>query len=204
MGGEAALAMQGFGAGSSATGAYFNAKSQKSAFQSQAYIDDVNAKMADMSAQSALLTGQRQEQAVKLNAAQVKSSQRTSMAANGLDLSSTTPVAVLTSTDVLSETDAATVAANAMRTAFGYQSQGVSYRNKAIGERAAANSISPIFSTVSSLISSAGTVSESWYKLKKEGAFDTKSKTATSDYGPQNDWFARTFGQHNLVSDALF
>lgn len=202
MGGSTALAMQGFGVGASTVGAYYNALGQKSTLDAQAHISETNAKLADMSAQSAMLSGQRQEQAVKLNTAQVKSSQRAAFAANGVDLSSTTPVAVLTTTDVLGETDAATVAANAMRTAFGYQAQGVSYRNQALSERAASKSINPFFSAAGTLIAGAGTVSESWYKLKKEGAFD--KKTSTSNYGPQNDWFARTFGQHNLVSDALF
>lgn len=202
MGGEAALAMQGFGVGASSTGAYYNARSQKTTLNSQAAIDETNAKIADMSAASALLTGQRQEQSVKLNTAQIKSSQRAAQAANGLDLSSTTPVAVRTSTDVVGEIDAATVAANAMRSAFGYQVQSLNYSNRARGERVAAKGINPWVSAAGTLISGAGTVTESWYKLKKEGAFDTKK--SSSDYGPQNDWFARNFGQHNLVSDALY
>lgn len=202
MGGSTALAMQGFGVGAQTVGAFYNAKGQKTALSAQAAIDETNARLADMSAQSALLTGQRQEQSVKLTAAQVKSSQRAAQAANGIDLSSTTPVAVRTSTDVLGEVDAATVAANAMRTAFGYQSTALNFRNKAIGERASAKAISPWFSAAGSLVSGASTVADSWYKLKKEGAFDTK--TSLSGYGPRNDWFARNFGQHNLVSDALY
>lgn len=202
MGGETALAMQGFGVGASTVGAYYNALGQKTTLDARAEINENNANLAEMSAQSALLTGQRQEQSVDLHGAQVKSSQRAAFAANGVDLSSTTPVSVLTSTDVLSQTDAATVAANAMRTAFGYQSQGLGYRNQALTERAMSKSINPFFSAAGSLVAGAGTVSESWYKLKKEGAFD--KKTSSSTYGPQNDFFARAFGQHNLVSDALY
>lgn len=202
MGGETALEMQGFGVGAQSVGAFYNAKGQKTTLNTQAAIDETNAKLADMAEQSARLTGQRQEQSVRLNTAQVKSSQRAAMAANGVDLSSTTPVAVQTSTDVLGEVDANTVAANAMRNAFGYQSQAVSLRNRAIGNRAAAGAISPWMSAAGSLVEGAGKVSESWYKLKKEGAFD--KKTSLSNYGPQNDFFARNFGQHNLVSDALY
>lgn len=202
MGGEAALGMQAFGVGASSVGAYYNAVGQKTALNAQANLDETNAKLAEMSAQSALLTGQRQEQAVKLNTAQIKSSQRTAMAANGIDLSSTTPVAVLTSTDTVGEVDAATVAANASRAAFGYRAQGVDYTNRALLARSSAKSISPWFSAAGTLISGASTVADTWYKLKKEGAFDTKPSMGS--YGPQNDWFARNFGQHNLVSDALY
>lgn len=202
MGGEAALGMQGFGAGMSTVGAYYNAVGQKSTLNAQAHIDDVNSKISDMSTQSAILSGQREEQKVKLNTAQIKSSQKTAMAANGIDLSSTTPVAVLTSTDTLGEIDAATVSANAMRTAFGYQTQSLNFQNKARGERATAKGINPWMSAAGTAIAGASTVSQSWYSLKKEGAFDTKP--SSSDVGPQNDWFARNFGQHNLVSDALY
>lgn len=202
MGAETSLAMQGFGAGASATGAYFQAQGQKSTLNAQAHIDDVNSTLADMSAQSALLSGQREEQAVDLNTAKIKAGQKTAMAANGIDLSEGTPVAVLTGTDVLGKVDAATVAANAMRTAFGYQSQSVSYKNQAIGARASAGAISPFFAAAGSLVGSAGKVADSWYKFNKEGAFNPSP--STSSYGPQNDTFSRIFGQHNLVSDALY
>lgn len=198
---DVAIASQGFGAGMSSVGAFYNAQGQKNTLKSQARIDDLNAKMADMSAQSALLAGQREEQAVRLNTAKLKSAQKTAFAANGIDLSEGSPVTVLTSTDVLGETDANTVAANAMRTAFGYQAQSVNYKNKALGERAEAGAISPWSSAAGTFLSSAGKVAESWYTLKKDGAF---SDNRMGTYGPQNDFFARNFGQHNLVSDALY
>lgn len=201
MGGEAALGLQGFGAGMSSVGAYYNAKGQKSTLKTQAYIDDLNANLADMSAQSALLSGQREEQSVRLNTSQIKAKQKTAFNANGIDANSDTVNRVLTTTDVLGEVDANTVAANALKTAFGYQSQATSFRNQAIGKRSSAKSINPIFSATTSLIGSAGKVADSWYKLDPAGAF---AKGASSDYGPQNDRFAKNFGQHNLVSDALF
>lgn len=200
MSADFAMAAQGFGAGMSTVGSYYSALGQKNNLNSQARIDDINAKMADMSAQSALLAGQREEQAVRLNTAKLKAAQKTAFAANGIDLSSDSPVSVLTSTDVLGETDANTVAANALRTAFGYQAQSVSYKNKAIGERASAKGINPFSSAFGTFATSAGRVADSWYSLRKEGAFDRSD----GPIGPQNDWFARNFGQHNLVSDALY
>lgn len=200
MSGEVALGAQGFGVGMSSVGAYFNAQGQKSTLNAQANIDDMNAKMEEMTAQSALLSGQRQEQASDISYANIKSSQKTAFAANGIDLSSQTPVNVLTSTDVLKESDAATIAANAGRAAFGARQTGLSYTNRARGERATASGINPTLTAVGSLLSGAGSVAQSWYSLKKAGAFDV----SPNSYGPQNDLAARVFGQHNLVSDALY
>lgn len=207
MGGETALALQGFGVGASATGAYFSAQGQKSTLNAQASIDETNAKLEEMTAQTALLSGQRQEQASDISYANLKASQKTAMAANGIDLGSgpnSTPVNVLTSTDVLKEVDAATIAANAGRAAFGARQTGLSYLNRARGERATASAINPTMTAVGSLISGAGTVAQSWYTLKKAGAFDASGVKSDNAYGPQNDLASRIFGQHNLVSDALY
>lgn len=199
MGADTAIGAQGFGAGLSSVGAYYNAQGQKTALNSTADIADVNSKIANMSAQSALLSGQREEQAVDLNTAKIKATQKTAFAANGIDLSSQTPVNVLTTTDVVGRIDANTVAANALRTAFGYQTQSLSYSNQASGARTAASGISPDLAATTSLVGSAGRVADSWYKLNKVGAFDN-----STTYGPQNDIMSKVFGQHNLVSDALY
>lgn len=202
MAADAAIATQGFGAGMSSVGAFFNAQGQKTTLNSQARIDDLNSRMADMSAQSALLAGQRDEQRVRLNTSDIKAKQKVAFAANGVDLSQGSPVSVLTTTDVIGETDANAAAANALAKAFGYQTQSVNYKNKAIGARAQASGINPFATGASTFLSSAGKVAESWYTLKKDGAFSDTPSMGT--YGPQNDFFARNFGQHNLVSDALF
>lgn len=201
MSGDFALGAQGFGAGQSALGAYFNASGQKTTLNAQANLDDTNAKLQEMTAQSALLSGQRQEQASDIKYANIKSAQKTAFAANGIDLNSTTPLNVLTGTDAVKEVDAATIAANAGRAAFGARETGLSYSNKARGERAQADSISPFMSATGSIISSAGTVASSWYQLKKNGAFDTPDKKDGTT--PTPDWLTRQIGD-NLVSRTLY
>lgn len=201
MGGEAALATQGFGVGAQAVGAYYNAAGQRDTLKAAANIDDLNAKLAEKSAQSAILSGQREEQSVNLQTAEIKSAQKTAFAANGIDLNSTTPLSVLTSTDVVGKWKATSVAVNALNRSFGYQTQAMNATNKGLYDRAAASGINPFLSTAGSLISGAGRVAQSWYSLKKEGAFDSQYHPVI---GPQNDVFARIFGQHNLVSDALY
>lgn len=201
MGAEGSLMAQGFGVGASAVGAFYNAQGQKLALNTQAQLSETNAKLAEMSAQSALLTGQREQQSSRLQFARTKSSQRANMAANGVDLGSTTPVAVLTSTDVVGDWRDTAIESSAINRAFGYRAQGVDATNRAIFARASAKSINPWFDAAGSLISGATKVADSWYKFKKEGAFD---ESRIDKYGPRDDFFARNFGQFNLVSEALY
>lgn len=201
MGAEGSLMAQGFGVGASAVGAFYNAQGQKLALNTQAQLSETNAKLAEMSAQSALLTGQRERQSSSLQFAKLKSSQRATMAANGVALDSQTPVAVLTSTDVIRDWRDTAIESSAINRAFGYRAQGVEATNRALFARASAKSINPWFEAGSNLVSNATKVADSWYKLKKEGAF---SNSTVDQYGPRDDIFSRNFGQFNLVSEALY
>lgn len=157
------------GGAMSTIGAYSQAQAQRSLLTSQANIDDINARLSDAAAQSARESGSRQVQASRLATARLKSSQRASLAANGVDLSVGSAAEQLTSTDVLGEMDANTLEANALRSAWGYRMQGVNYRNDALMRRAGADAISPWLAAGSSLLTSAGNVAASWYNYKKGG-----------------------------------
>lgn len=167
------------GAASGAIGSYYTAKTQKIAGNAAADIAEINAKIMESTAQSELYAGQREEQKVLLNKAQIKSSQRASIAANGIDLGSETAVNILNSTDVMGEIDANTVAANASRNAWGYRLQGVNFSNDAIAKRAGAKGISPFQSVADSLLTSASKIGTTRYALQKVGAL------------PKDDWWAR-------------
>lgn len=168
--GMASIGMQAAGALTSAVGSYYGAKTQKSNLNTQAAMADLNARMAETSAETELMRGQRMEQGAMLRTAQIKSSQRASMAANGVDLGSDTAVNVLTSTDTMGQIDANTIAANAVRSAWGYRTQATNYQNQALIQRASASSINPGMSAMSSLLGSAGQVASSWYSMNKAGA----------------------------------
>ncbi|MFJ1253425.1 hypothetical protein [Cupriavidus sp. CuC1] len=193
-----ALAFQGAGAGMSTVGSYFSSQTQKAALGTQADAADINARMAESSAQSALYQGQQQEIAARMRTAQLKSTQRTAMAANGVDLGSGSAVNVLTSTDTMGEIDANTIAANAARAAFGYRTQATNFQNDALMKRATASGISPIASATSTLLSSAGQVASSWYTMNKAGAFadpDVAAANKTSDpiytLGGRKGWWSQ-------------
>ncbi|AQW29128.1 hypothetical protein JK151_08855 [Ralstonia syzygii subsp. celebesensis] len=174
----------GAGVAANTVGSYFSAQQQKTALGAQAGIDDINARMAESGAQSALYQGQQQEIASRMRTAQLKSSQRTALAANGVDLGSDSAVNVLTSTDVMGGIDANTIAANAVRAAFGYRTQATNFQNDALMKRASASAISPIGSAAGTLLSSAGQVAGNWYLMKKNGLFDTPASSGSgSDMG---------------------
>ena len=151
-----------------AVGTYASASTQRAAAYYQANMLDLNAQMAERAAQGELQRGQREEQSVRLRTAQLKSSQRVALAANGVDLGQGTATDILTSTDVMGEMDANTVAANALRSAFGYRTQALNYTNEARTRRESAPS--PGMALATSLMGSATSVSEKWTGLQKTGA----------------------------------
>lgn len=156
------------GAASSAIGSYYSAAQQKINLKTQANLADINARIAELGAQSALLQGQQQVGALTLNAGRLKSRQRAALAANGVDLGEGNAVEIQASTDIMKEIDANTLEANAVRTAWGMRTQATNYQNEALAARTTAGAISPGMSAVSSLLGSAGSVASSWYQYSKE------------------------------------
>lgn len=84
-----------------------------------------NAEIAEMGAQSVLSQGQQQTASLTLKAGQLKSSQRAAMAANGIDLGEGNAVDVQASTEIMKEIDKNQIEQNALRSAWGYRTQGV-------------------------------------------------------------------------------
>jgi hypothetical protein len=167
---NANLALMGIGAVGSAFGAYYSAKSSKNNLRFQAQMAEINARMAELGAKDQLLRGEREVQASRLKTAQIKSAQRAGMAANGIDLGEGTAGQVLAGTEVMGEIDANTIAANAVKSAWGYRMQATNCRGEAAVGRATASGINPGASALTSLLSDSGQVTSSWYAMNKTGA----------------------------------
>jgi hypothetical protein len=153
---------------------------QRNDLRSQAFVDDINAKMEESSAQSALAAGQHQVQSILLHGDQVKDAQTVAQASNGIDLGSGSAVAVRATTDIMKTIDANTANANAVRSAFGYRTQGANYAGDAAAKRAGADAINPGMAAFSSLLTSAGNVAGSWYSLSKDGAIGDANDSISS------------------------
>lgn len=174
------LGAQGLGAGVSAGGAFFGAKSQKITLESTAQTAESNARIMELAAQSEILQGQREEQKSNLKYSNLKSTQKASLAANGVDISSDTAQNILTTTDTFKEIDANTINANATRGAWGYRTQGTNFANAARVARSTSKSINPWMAGATSLINSAGGVGKSLYLYNKQTA-DSKKNDAPQD-----------------------
>lgn len=162
---------QAAGAISSAAGSIFSAQSQRLGLNLDAYFADLNADGELDNARRALAAGEAAEQRQRLETAQIKSSQRAAMGANGVDLSTGSALDRQVGTDLMGEIDANTIRANAALEAAGYRTRASNYRSQATMSRAGAKSISPLLSGLTSLVGSASSVASDWYSLKKVGAF---------------------------------
>lgn len=170
--GQLSMGLSVAGMVSGAIGGFYSAKSTKSSLKFQAAMSEINARIAEQGAQQELFKGQQEVGKLTLAAGHLKSRQRASMAANGIDLGEGSAAEIQASTDIMTEIDANTLTANAVRSAWGYKMQGVNQKNEALMKRGTASAISPFAAGASSLLGSAGQVAGQWYSLNKERAFD--------------------------------
>lgn len=158
-----------FGAVNSTIGTYYSAKSQASALEHQAAMAEINARISETGAQSALLAGQKQVGQLTLKVGKLRSAQKTALAANGVVLGEGNAAELIASTDILKEIDANQIMANAVQQAWGYRTQAVNFTNQALTQAATASSISPMGMAAGSLLGGAGTVAAGWYSFRKQG-----------------------------------
>ena len=162
-------------AGSAVT-SYYSARIQKQALQFQARINDINADLADAVAASELEQGAAQAERVRIGAENMKSAQRVALASNGIDLQrSDTAKNIIQGTEYMAQKDIDTVKANAARAAFGYKTQSMNMRIEGMVQRGAAGSINPFMQGLTTAITGAGTVAQSWQKASGSGAEMSKS-----------------------------
>ena len=152
---------------SGAIGSYYSAKNQKIQLEGQARLDEINARIAELGAQQELLRGEKEVGQISMQAGRLKSAQRVALAANGVDLGEGNAAELQASTDLMKEIDMNTVQANAIRSAWGYRTQGVNAVNSAIARRATGAGISPGGQAFTTLLGSAGQVAGSWYQMTK-------------------------------------
>ena len=94
-------------------------------------MGEINARLAEMASETELNRGQREYASFTLKTGAMKSTQRANLAANGVDLGTGSALETLTTTDVMSEMDGQTIINNAVRAAWGYQTQAVISRTSA-------------------------------------------------------------------------
>lgn len=178
-----------------AVGQYYQAQGQKTALKLQARMNEINAKITEGQARDTLMRGERQEQAARMSAAQLKSTQRTALAAQGMELGSETAAAIQTSTDYLSEMDVNTIRANALREAWGYRMEATNLRGEAAVTRATARGIDPAGQALGSLLTSAAEIGGSYASFKQSGALGSSVDKFKASKSPISRGIGSFFGR---------
>lgn len=150
--------------GVSAAGAYGQSQANKASANAQAQVAENNATLAEYQARDAERRGSIAAQNVGYRTNQLAGSQRTAMAANGVDLGYGSALEILSDTEYFGQVDRATTVDNAAREAWGYRTQGANYSADASLLRGRADAESPFLAAGTSLLTSAGKVSSTWFK----------------------------------------
>ncbi len=176
------------GAVTGAIGSYYAAQNQKAQLESQASsmrfqsdISELNAAQAEFTAQQILRAGQQKQGQIGLRAGKIKSSQRASMAARGIDLGVGSAVETIATTDLMKEIDMLTVNADTVRSSEAARLQRQNYLTaSALQDVSASNlaasgdSISPFMAAGSSILGSAGSVANASYQDRKLAAIASR------------------------------
>lgn len=128
-----------------------------------------NATVSEQQAQDAHRRGEQEAIDVTRRGAALKSTQRATMAARGLDLGFGTAQDLQDQTDFFSQSDASTVRYNAAKEAWGRRVQGANYQ-------AEADNIKPGLYATGSLLSGASQVASKWYTPASAGFGDGLSQ----------------------------
>lgn len=139
----------------------------KAAFNIQADAARTNAELDRAAASDAVTRGQKAVAQSQLKTNQVKGMQIAAMAANGVDLSSDTPLDILTTTDLVGATDANIIAANAAKEAWGYRVRAGSEDANAALLDSRAGMENPWRAAATSLLTSGGAVASKWYGTRR-------------------------------------
>lgn len=166
------LAIAAVGALSSSQASSKQAAATQQSEEIQAQTQANNATIANWDASDAITRGQQQAQQSQQNTASLASTQRATMAANGLDLTQGTPANILASTKYQGQLDTNTIQANAARQAWGYANQANNATTNSQLLNFGAGQINPTQAGQTTLLGGAGQVASSWYGLNKQGAFN--------------------------------
>lgn len=143
------------GAGMKAGGEYTKAHNEREAYRHQAKVADNNVQYAEWQAEDAVARGQSQEASHRLKVAQLRGTQRASLAARGVDIEEGSALNILEDTDFMGELDARTIKDNAAREAWGYKVAAQNFKMNADMNRAYADNIKPFNQAFNSFLGSA-------------------------------------------------
>lgn len=157
----------GVGAVFDTVGAYTSSVAEKNARKYGAHVDRLNAAAAERQADDALRRGMTEMHVILREGRSVMAKQQVAFAANGLDLTEGSPLAILDDTNYFSNLDAATVRGNSEKEAWGLRVRATGMRAEGALKDYAADAINPRMTALGAAIGGAGKVAGTWYSMKR-------------------------------------
>ena len=142
------------------------AEQDRIALRAQADFEETNAALLENSAQEVERVGGLTVAQSRRETKGLKSSQRTAIAANGIDLASQSAASILTSTDVLGREEAREITNSALRQAWGMRTEATLAEKRAELLEAQAESIDPGAAALTSLLGGASRTLNTYYATK--------------------------------------
>ena len=141
-----------------AAGTLMQGMAANSAAKAQAAAANQNARIAEAQAHDAIERGGQEELRLRRQMAQLQGTQRSALAASGMDIDSGSALDVQDASMREGEQDAVAIRFNAAREGWGHQVQAANYRNEASAARAAGRNalFGSIVGAGTSLLSAAG------------------------------------------------
>ncbi|MBA1159337.1 virion core protein, T7 gp14 family [Microvirga mediterraneensis] len=132
-----------------------------------AAVNENNNVLAQRAAEDARKRGEQEAQEHNRRVSALRGKQTAAMAANGVDLTSGSPLNVTADTAQLGALDVLTIRNNTEREALGYEAQGMNFRAEANLNRMQAKSArqAGMIGAVGSVVSGFGQVADKWYKM---------------------------------------
>lgn len=159
------VAFQVAGLAFSAISAFNQSSSQKSAYAYQAAVNRNNAQIAKWQADDALRRSNEEAAALHRKNLLLKGNQTATLASRGLDLNSGSAWNTLSDTELFGYLDEQKTKFNGERQAWAFENQANNYSNDANMLQTASDNTSPWKAAAGTMLSGAGAVADSWYKL---------------------------------------
>ena len=169
------IGAQALAAVAGAYSAHEQAKTTKIGYWLQEQTMRRNQEAAGWAAQDALDRGEAAQSAQRMKTKSLSATQRTMLAASGVDMTQGSALRILTDTDYMGAKDEATLRQNAGNEAAAYRLQGAGLGAQADMARFQNNAISPGVAAASSLLTGAGQVADMWYRFNRDSALPNAS-----------------------------
>lgn len=161
------------GAGVGAIGAYQQGQTNAAALRYQAQVARNNQMMAEAYARNAEESGNVEAQVSQVRTGQRVGAVAATAAANGLDVSSGSPLRLTADTLTMGQFDAAMIRHNAEMAAYGYRVRGQNYASDAALEDWAATGAATAgeLNAVGSIITGGAAISNRWAQMQQAGMY---------------------------------